>query len=299
MTSHPGAGIAHRVDRPLRFGPRSIRFPGRELAALPAFAGSRDDGAALRASLARDGFLYLRGMLPGPSLAAVRQVVRPVLARAGEAALDRMPEVSQHPALSAVIDGAELRGLFGRIFGEPVRSHHHRFLRATSAGVGTGAHMDAIYMGRGDIERLLTCWIALDDAPLERGPLAILRGSHDLRSFAILRERYATLDFDRDRLGDLGWYSPDPLSVSERFGGCWASADFAAGDVVVFGMRTMHASLINLGPQSRLSCDVRFQPASTAADARWADPGAPGHDAWHRPVETVPMREVLQRLDLA
>jgi hypothetical protein len=288
------------TTRLLRFGPREVRYPSGQLAPLPAFTGGCDDGPALRERLARDGFLYLPRLLPEALVAEARARILAALAKSGETMppLDRLPEISHHPAMTAAMDGAELHRLFAALFGEPARGHHHRFLRASGPGSSTGAHMDAIYMGRGTVERLLTCWVALDDAPLELGPLAILAGSHDAPSFAPVRDRYAALDYDRDRLGDVGWFSADPLSVSERYGGRWLSSDFAAGDVVVFGMRTMHASLVNLGGRPRLTCDVRFQPASLPADPRWADPGARGHDSWHRPVETVPMAEILGRLGL-
>ena len=59
------------------------------------------------------------------------------------------------------------------------------------------------------------------------------------------------------------------------------------GDVILFGMHTMHASTTNLTSRFRLSCDVRFQPASEPADNRWVA-GGPGHTV-HGIKELVPM----------
>ena len=82
------------------------------------------------------------------------------------------------------------------------------------------------------------------------------------------------MDVDRD--GVEGWFSRDPLELSSRHGGSWRSADFRAGDVVVFGMHLMHASTTNLTQRFRLSCDVRFQPTSDPVDPRWVH-GGMGH----------------------
>ena len=35
---------------------------------------------------------------------------------------------------------------------------------------------------------------------------------------------------------DTGWFTHDPLEISQ-FGGQWKTADFKAGDVMIFGMR--------------------------------------------------------------
>ena len=49
----------------------------------------------------------------------------------------------------------------------------------------------------------------------------------------------------------------------------WVTGDYVAGDVIIFGMATLHASTANCTSALRLSCDVRFQPAAEAADARY------------------------------
>jgi hypothetical protein len=49
----------------------------------------------------------------------------------------------------------------------------------------------------------------------------------------------------------------------------WRSCDYCAGDVVVFTLHTVHMSTANLTDRVRLSADVRWQPASEPADARY------------------------------
>ena len=34
-----------------------------------------------------------------------------------------------------------------------------------------------------------------------------------------------------------GWFTTDPFEITSKFGGQWLTADFLAGDVLIFGMR--------------------------------------------------------------
>jgi len=111
----------------------------------------------------------------------------------------------------------------------------------------------------------------MGDIPVELGALAVCVGSHSSESFRPLRESYGRTDVDRD--GTPGWFTSDPLDVTAKFGGRWCTADFGAGDVMVFGMYTMHASTTNTTHRYRLSCDVRFQPQSDPLDPRWSISG--------------------------
>ena len=66
-----------------------------------------------------------------------------------------------------------------------------------------------------------------------------------------------------------GTLSKNPFSLREKLGGRWLSAAFKAGDILIFTMRTVHASLDNQSNQIRLSADTRYQPADEPADERW------------------------------
>jgi ectoine hydroxylase-related dioxygenase (phytanoyl-CoA dioxygenase family) len=62
-----------------------------------------------------------------------------------------------------------------------------------------------------------------------------------------------------------------------KYGGRWLSSEFEAGDVLIFGMFTIHASLDNHSPSIRLSSDSRYQLASEPVDERWVGSNPIGH----------------------
>jgi len=49
------------------------------------------------------------------------------------------------------------------------------------------------------------------------------------------------------------------------------------GDVLTFGMYTLHCSLDNHSDRVRLSADSRYQLASEPADHRWTGEEPPAH----------------------
>ena len=75
-----------------------------------------------------------------------------------------------------------------------------------------------------------------------------------------------------------GSYSTDASAARQELGGRWLTAEYRMGDLLVFGMYTMHASSDNNTNQIRLSSDSRYQLASAPADERWigANPPANG-----------------------
>jgi hypothetical protein len=77
----------------------------------------------------------------------------------------------------------------------------------------------------------------------------------------------------------------------DRHGGQWQTSAFKAGDVLIFGMFTMHGSLNNTTNLFRLSTDTRYQLASEPVDERWIGEDPIAHYAWTKG-ETVPMEVV-------
>jgi hypothetical protein len=67
-----------------------------------------------------------------------------------------------------------------------------------------------------------------------------------------------------------GWLTKDPVSLREKLGGRWLTADYRAGDILIFTMHTIHASLDNQSNRIRLSADFRYQPADEPMDERFA-----------------------------
>lgn len=290
-----------------RFGMRDVDFPGEQMGVLQDQSGLLGDPAALHEQMAQDGFLYLKGLIPREKVLHARQIIlkhmsdkkaltpdTPILEGvmpAGGRSVQMMGRkgIVTHPDVTRVLESQELFNFFEGYFGEPALTFNYKWLRAVGNEQYTGAHMDFVYMGQGS-SRLHTVWIPFGDIEVEQGTLAMCVASNHLDSFSKIRSTYGRMDVDRDQTE--GWFSKDPLEIVEKFGGRWVTGNFAAGDVIIFGMHTMHASTTNLTNRFRLSCDVRFQPASDPADARWMAGGS-AHTA-HGVIELKSMEKARQ-----
>jgi len=62
---------------------------------------------------------------------------------------------------------------------------------------------DVVYMA-GDLKRFIVFGIPIGDIPVNQGTLAICEGSHNLESFARLRNTYGGIDVDRDLISEDG-----------------------------------------------------------------------------------------------
>jgi hypothetical protein len=266
------------------------------------------DGAALRARMAEDGYLFMPGLLNVERLRAARQYVVDQLAELGllDDRFPRMEAVTRpggqggfmpdklaqrNPALLDVLYAGPMMEFHERFLGGPVRHYDFTWFRCVGAGgSGTYPHTDVVYMGRGTFH-LYTSWTPIGDVPVEVGGLMILEGSHRQREkLANYLSRdvdvYCTNRPDAEAIasGQKNWQdwdgrlSSDPVSLREKLGGRWLTTDFRMGDVLVFGMATVHASLDNHSNRFRLSSDSRYQLASEPVDERWvgANPIAHG-----------------------
>ncbi len=255
------------------------------------------DAALANERMARDGYLYLPGLLNRDDVLAARRAIAGKLQVSGHllSATDPMdclavpdrepgfiPEVAmQTPELLSVIYGDAMMGFWDRFFGEPARHFDFTWFRAVTPGRATPPHTDAVYMNRGS-QSLITCWTPIGDAPLPMGPLMVLEGSHKHDK---LRANYSSKDVDAIctnlrpnlktgrkntlRSGHFGLLSPNAVKLREALGGRWLTANFRAGDVLAFSIFTVHCSLDNHTDRIRLSSDSRYQPASHAVDERW------------------------------
>jgi hypothetical protein len=283
----------------IRFGYRDIEYPGPDLGHLRDSSDLLTDMPALHERMAQDGYLLLRGLIDRQKVLTARQTIMDHL-HAHQALVPdtpilegvmggRSPQmmgrkgIAYHPSTLEVLEGQELFDFYKRYFAAETLTYDYKWLRAVGNEEYTGAHFDYVYMGRGS-PNLHTTWIPFGDIPVHQGALAICVGSHRLDSFAQLRGTYGQMDIDRDLIE--GWFTKDPLEITEQFGGEWLTTDFEAGDVVLFGMHTMHASTTNLTNRFRLSCDIRFQPTSDPIDERW-QPGGIGHTAADKPLRSI------------
>ena len=281
-----------------RFGDRSFEAEGPYLTLrLRESHDVLGDPAALRARLAEDGYLFVRGLHDPAAVLAARDDILHLMAEDGllDPAAPPADGVASpsgaEPAttstrartryktesLGAVVHGARLAGFCERLLGGPVASYGFQWFRAAGPGAASPIHGDAPYMSRGT-SRVASCWTPVGDVPPELGGLVLCLGSH---RWERVRETYGRTDVDRDLTE--GIFRRDPAELVDRFGGRWATAHFRAGDAVVFGLHLLHASLTNTTRRYRLSCDVRYQLAAEPMDERWAGPAPPGHAGFWAP----------------
>ncbi|MBD3880423.1 phytanoyl-CoA dioxygenase family protein [Phormidium tenue FACHB-886] len=259
---------------------------------------------ALQQRMQEAGYLYLPGLLDAdqvwqarqeicdrlwaegaldPDYAAIEAVAKP-----GVAMQFRPDLVAYSPTLKQLLYSGSMMQFYQQLLGGTVRHFDYTWLRAVAPGQGTYPHCDIVYMGRGS-HNLYTSWVPLGDVSWDMGGLMILERSHRLDS---IRNSYGRMDVDSyipDRQtsglyasGQKVWsgaLSKNPVSLRQRYGGRWLTNEFKAGDVLVFGMFTIHASLDNHSQQIRLSSDSRYQLASEPIDERWVGDAPIGHSA--------------------
>ena len=59
------------------------------------------------------------------------------------------------------------------------------------------------------------------------------------------------------------------VGIYDFLNGCFSCLAFSAGDILIFTMRTVHMSSVNLTGKIRLSCDTRWQPSDQPVDPRF------------------------------
>lgn len=250
----------------VQIGKHQLEMGGPYLTELRDSSDIRKDTAALRERMKEDGYLFIRGFHSRDRIMAAREEILS-MNTAGKKPRDVYDDC---PAFLNVVNHPDVMGFFSELLGGAAMTYDYKWLRQIAKGDSTGAHYDIVYMGRGT-PNVLTLWTPFGDNPIELGTLAILQGSHKWDRF---KETYGKSDSDRD---GIGWFTNDPIELIEKFGGQWATADFRAGDAIMFGMYTMHASTVNMTDQIRISCDTRYQLASDPVDDRWIGKKPKGH----------------------
>jgi hypothetical protein len=286
--------------RLLRVGTRDLELGSGQLATLRDATPHLGDPAALRARLADEGYLLLRGLQDRDLVLEARRQMVAELRDAGVAdrsggPLDARPipgcqlggvdaRLTRLPAFRQVVESERIRSFMQGIYGGEALTFSFKWMRVVGPGDFTGAHYDVVYMGRGSMG-VLTVWTPFGDLGYEHGTLAVVPGSHRLPGYQRVRDTYGRMDVDRDRVS--GWFANDPLDVTGRYGGGWATTEFRAGDVLIFGMHMMHMSLTNTSGEFRLTADTRWQKAGDPVDERWIGKLPKGHYAWHSEPEKM------------
>ena len=237
-----------------------------------------EDAVQLRRRANRDGFLFLRGLLPSEAVSALRRVVLDYASQVGwlqpgasvdeghavhgkrigyyqdPAWVNLQVHAMNGPEMWALGDAVAIHRVLNRVEN---RSSYLCLSTANTCRVlsphtdlATQPHQDANYLRMlGDF---WTVWIPLGDCPRELGPLALLAGSH----------HGGLLQHSGHGIVDGGVTVPD----SE----VWSTADFQCGDAVFFRPHTLHCSLPNCsGDRLRLSVDFRYGFWNESAEIDW------------------------------
>lgn len=250
---------------------------------------------ALKEQMAADGYLLIRGLHDKETvLTARRQILEKLQAKdmiAPDTPLmdgifnPNYPEptstgsmgnkeLTQLPTFKAVVEGKPVMDFFKHFLGGEARTFDFKWLRTAGPGAGSPIHYDIVFMGRGT-QNLYSCWTPFGDVSLDMGPIVFCIGSNN---FEKVQATYGQSDVDRDLIE--GHFSDNPLEIVEKFGGRWATTAFSAGDVIIFSMFLMHASLVNTSNKIRITADTRYQLASEPIDERWIGEKPKGHYAW-------------------
>lgn len=267
--------------------------PPEFLAAMRDSAPILGRPAALRERMVEDGYVFLRGVLDPKAIHAARAEVLARIEAVGEVVPGSdgiftggsrrgqvepdlgafWQSVSEGPLVRTVSHSAVTRGIAAALAGEDVRPQDYLFLRVGVPGRATELHFDYPFFARMH-DRVWTAWLPVGDVPMERGPLAIVEGSHH---FADLTESVSGFDVavNKDRKAALG---VDAVSFAASRGTRLLTTDFEAGDLVMFGMYTLHGSLDHHDATGRVrvSCDLRWQVASMPIDERYFGPNPAG-----------------------
>lgn len=241
----------------------------------------------LHLKLDRDGYLFFPGLIDTREIQAARSAVFKQLkdvdeledpyeegifshrSRRDELYKDRgefWEMVSNGELLRKVSNGPTLQKITSKIFGSPTVGFDYLFLRAVPRGRFTHLHCDSGFFTR-FTKKVLTCWIAFTDITLDKGPLFVIEGSH---KFMDIRKNFDNFDvvFNKEQKASI---DEDPVSFANKRNAKLLTTNFKPGDVLIFGMHTLHGAFENHATDDRirLTCDIRYQPINEPRDPRY------------------------------
>eukprot|EP00808_Paulinella_micropora_P006261 g14594.t1 len=261
-----GEAAREGPDRPnVQVGTQRLRLGGR-LKIMQDSTRHLHDTEELRKRLSSEGYIRLRGFFDKESIAAGRLTVishmqegwkivdtsKPMAEARIEGQskgllLTGFRDVTHNVKVLHVLQGTRLAQLFCRLFGEPPATFDNKWVRVFGNGEFTDEHTD-FYRFSSNAHRMFTAWIPFGDYTIHQGTLAVCEHSH-------LFPSYRSEDF-AERKVEL---PPDFNRVKDQV--TWLTADFQAGDLVIFDIRLIHCSTANTSRNFRISMDTRWQPA--------------------------------------
>jgi len=222
------------------------------------------DGEALRARIATDGYVFLRTLLDPDTVRAVGRAGLGHLQAAGwtEADGDPVHAPPRSPARAVRMRDAFSDGGYRRILADPGFNAIPFVSRLADLMVQILGPMgfcyplkvprvvypvsvsprqpgNYVHQDYRAVQDMFTCWVPLGSVPRTLGGLALQPGSQQT---AQVRQR--------------------PLHDLEPG---WVTADYEAGDVLVFHCLTTHAALANRQGRMRFSAEYRWQLADRPA----------------------------------
>ena len=135
---------------------------------------------------------------------------------------------------------------------EPI-TYDTKWVRVKGKNENTEQHSD-YYRFNDNCFKMLTVWMPLMDINIERGPLAVCPKSH-LLNYNI-----------NDNVNGYGMEEEkSDIELPEEFiefnkTAIWKTTNFKKGDLLIFDIKLVHASLINKTNKFRISIDTRWQP---------------------------------------
>lgn len=198
----------------------------------------------------------------------------------------------RNPAVERVVEGPEMHSMLGRLLSVPaVTTLDYKWLRMMMPGQTTSFHVDHCFFHEdyrpgqrmsqreGDEQgtpSMLTAWIPWCDTDINTGGLAVLRGSNSLPGFQRLRESYCDVDVSNTDISDASFFTQDPrLLASYDARAQWKTADYRAGDALIFSLHTFHGGVVNRSTEParvRLSSDIRYFAQTQPMDPRYSLP---------------------------
>lgn len=240
----------------------------------------------LTARLATDGYLLLRGAVSSElaeaarlevleRLAAVDEIEQPArkgIASGRSTRREASPDlgafwrsVSTGTALRRATHGDELRVILSCALGLPVVAHDYVFLRVAVGGRATTLHCDYPFFTR-TTESVWTSWLALSAVTAPQGPIYLVEGSHRFADHVSAMQGF---DLALDQTGRRATLAADPLAFAAERSARLLTADFAPGDLLLFGMHMIHGAFDHQAAAARVTCDVRWQDAAAVRDPRY------------------------------
>jgi hypothetical protein len=240
----------------------------------------RGDWHALRDRIATDGYVFMRGLLDPGMVRSVGRVGLGHLQAAGwtvpgadpVTAAPRLPvravkmrdafgdpgyrQILGDPGFNMIPFAPPLAAMMAQILGPAGFCYPMKLARVVYP-VAVVPHQpgNVVHKDYGSVQDMFTCWVPLGDVPRTLGGLAVKPGSQ-----RTTRVRYR------------------PFNQLEPG---WLTADYEAGDVLVFHCLTTHAALPNHEDRMRFSAEYRWQLADQPAPRRLVI-GPQGHEIGSR-----------------